>query len=407
MKYREYSVEDFVKDDYFQKWVLDSDRMTANFWTNWLSQNPDKKEEIQRAREAVRLLAGDEDQLTKADFDAMWQHIVENRNTAEKEMLNSPGRYTKNARKIFIRIAAAILGLIALSSGLYISGIFDTGENNPKEYLNAITLQLNDGTIKVIDEDAHGTITTGGGQVQAFQESKTLIYDDNEQSNKERILEFNELTVPYGKTFQVKFSDGSYALLNAGSKLRYPVSFLEGHDRNVFLDGEAYFNVAKDSLRTFTVVTDHMNTEVYGTTFNVSSYKNENNTFTVLLEGSVGVYQPNNPEGGNPVKIIPGQRAIFEKGNIGVEQVNVHKYTAWTMGELNFMDDRFEQIVKELERHFDVEIVNRYEGLNDKRFTGTFTTESIEQILKVCQAHTPFSFEKTDNVITIQKKSSK
>lgn len=405
MKYKEYSVEDFVKDDYFQKWVLDSDRMTANFWTNWLSQNPDKKEEIQRAREAVRLLAGDEDQLTKADFDAMWQHIVENRNTAEKEMLNSPRRSTKNMRKIFIRIAAAILGLIALSSGLYMSRIFDTGEN-PKEHLNTITLQLNDGTVKVIDEDAQGTITTGDGQIQAIQESKTLVYDNNGQSNKGTMPEFNELTVPYGKTFRVKFSDGSYALLNAGSKLRYPVNFLEGQDRNVFLDGEAYFKVAKDSLRTFTVVTDHMNTEVYGTSFNVSSYKNENNTFTVLLEGSVGVYQPNNPKGGNPVKIIPGQRAVFEKGNIDVEQVNVHKYTAWTMGELNFIDDRFGQIVKELERHFNVEIVNRYEDLNDKRFTGTFTTESIEQILKVCQAHTPFSYEKNGNVITIHKQSN-
>src|SRR5690606_29943130 len=108
------------------------------------------------------------------------------------------------------------------------------------------------------------------------------------------------------------------------------------------------------------------------------------------LEGSVGVYQPNSAERGNSVKIVPGQRAVFEDGSIDVEQVNVRKYTAWTHGELFFMKDRFELVLKELERHFNVRIENRYTELNTMPFNASFTNESLDEILKLFQAHTAF-----------------
>src|SRR5690606_2991900 len=146
----------------------------------------------------------------------------------------------------------------------------------------------------------------------------------------------------------------------------YPVQFPHGKPRNVFLDGEAFFDVARDSTRSqFTVVTDMLNTQVYGTRFNVSSYKDENNTFTVLEEGSVGVYHPNSPKKEDPVKIVPGQRAVYEDGSIQVETVDIRKYTAWIDGELYFLDDRFTLILKELERRFNVRIENRYPEINE------------------------------------------
>ena len=226
------------------------------------------------------------------------------------------------------------------------------------------------------------------------------------QRSKDNVTElvYNELTVPYGKNFELVLSDGSHIYLNAGSKLRYPVQFPHGKPRNVFLDGEAFFDVARDSTRSqFTVVTDMLNTQVYGTRFNVSSYKDENNTFTVLEEGSVGVYHPNSPKKEDPVKIVPGQRAVFEDGSIQVETVDIRKYTAWTKGELYFMQDRFELVLKELERHFDVRIDNQYPELNDVPFNAMFTNESLDKILELFQIHSPFSYEKNGNVITIKK----
>src|SRR5690606_23475754 len=105
-------------------------------------------------------------------------------------------------------------------------------------------------------------------------------------------------------------------------------------------DGEAFFVVAKDEHSPFTVKTEQMDTRVYGTRFNVTSYKNEDNTYTVLAEGSVGVYRSGKDEG-KALKIVPGQRAVMEKGSIAVEEVRVEKYVAWTRGELYFKNDPF------------------------------------------------------------------
>ena len=178
--------------------------------------------------------------------------------------------------------------------------------------------------------------------------------------------------------------------LNSGSKLRYPVRFLTSSPRDVYLDGEGYFDVVEDVDRPFTVITDDMNTQVYGTEFNVSSYKNEGNTSTVLVEGSVGVYRANNEEGIKPLMITPGQRAVYDNDQIAVEEVPIRKYVAWKDGLLYFVDDRFELLLKELERHFNVSIDNQYKSLEGKRFTGTFTNESLDQILKVAQAYGQF-----------------
>lgn len=88
MKYNNYKTDDFIKDEYFQKWVLSPDTMTEKFWDNWLITNPDKKEEVDKAIRMVRLLANnDEEKLSQVDFDTMWQHIIERRRKTEKHLL--------------------------------------------------------------------------------------------------------------------------------------------------------------------------------------------------------------------------------------------------------------------------------------------------------------------------------
>ncbi|NDV15757.1 DUF4974 domain-containing protein [Muricauda sp. TY007] len=400
MTYKDYSSEDFAKDHYFQKWVLEKDAITANFWNNWLAQHPEKKEVVETARDMVRLLARDEDDPTPLEKGRIWMKIIEKRNIRERGRMNSPKSIFGKTGKRFLKVAAVIIPLVALAYGAYRLDFL--GSKGPMTLdPNRITLELQDGTIKVMDEKASGLITTGDGKALGKQDKNILTYQKLQDNVTE--LVYNELTVPYGKNFELVLSDGSHIYLNAGSKLRYPVQFPHGKPRNVFLDGEAFFDVARDSTRSFTVVTDMLNTEVYGTRFNVSSYRDENNTFTVLEEGSVGVYQPNSPKKEEPVKIVPGQRAVFENGSIQVETVDIRKYTAWIDGELYFLDDRFELILKELERRFDVKIDNRYEELNDVKFTGTFTREPLDQILKLFQYQTPFEYDMKKKTITIQK----
>ncbi|MBC9795379.1 FecR family protein [Sinomicrobium weinanense] len=417
MKYKKYDVNDFVLDEHFQKWVLHSDKETDAFWAKWLMSHPEKEEVVLEAVSMVQSLHKRKSKFTIQDIQDIWDKIDKDRAAYERQKDLGREPDTENLfpfeeddkkqeapKRIFpwLRAAAMIVVIIGSSYGVYVTGVF-----NKKAKLNTeprVTLELQDGTIKTLSEQGSGMVTTVNGKQVVKQEKTTLIYRQDNATAEDGELVYNQLTVPYGKTFELVLADGSKVMLNSGSKLRYPVNFLKGSPRNVFLDGEAYFQVAKDTTRTFTVVTDHMNTEVYGTTFNVSSYKNEKNTFSVLLEGSIGVYQPNSTERGFVVKIEPGQRAVFENGKIDVEQVNVHKYTAWTTGELFFMKDRFELVLKELERHYNVSIDNRYYELNEIPFTATFTNdESLDKVLKLFQAHTPFTYKRNGNIITINK----
>lgn len=400
MKYTNYKESDFIKDEYFQKWILNPDDMTLNFWENWISEHPEKKEAIESAANFIRLIQFDDlDELREKDFDLMWQNIVQKRNGSENNnsLLPIVSGFRRNH---LLKVAAVFIGIIATTYGTYRYATL-----SPQEEMQSITdgdiiLKLEDGTVQVIDETSSEIITNAKGKKVVSQEQDRLIYEE-EVVTTQKLVKYNELIIPYGKKFELKLSDGSHVVLNSGSKLRYPVAFVSGRPRNVYLDGEAYFTVEKDEARPFTVITEQMNTRVYGTKFNVSSYANENNTSTVLIEGSVGVYKANNDEGAKTINIVPGHRATLENGTIAIDQVDVKKYIAWAEGQLFFVDDEFEVIIKELERHFDIIIDNQFEQLNQKRYTGTFTKESIDQILEVFQEHTRFDYNVKENTITI------
>ncbi|TGV02584.1 FecR family protein [Flavivirga rizhaonensis] len=399
MKYNNYKVEDFVEDDYFQSWVLDSNSMTDNFWRNWMASNPDKKEIIKKAFQLIKLLNATPEELSSNDFDDMWQNIVQKRTLSKNSSI-----FSKSKLFFISKIAAVFVLGITITVGVYQFATKDVIGNPAVVLDSGVTLELEDGTVKLLNDSSSEVITNSKGQSIVKQNQNILFYNhDNKTVTND--LVYNVLSVPYGKKFELVLSDGSHVFLNSGSKLRYPVTFLEGKPRDVFLDGEAYFSVEKDEDRLFTVRTDDMNIRVYGTKFNVSSYKNENNTSAVLVEGSVSVYKSNNEKEQKSIIIEPGQRAVFEDNYISVNQVDISKYVAWIEGKLLFIDHPFELILKELERHYDVIIDNKFLELNKKKYTGTFQKESLYDILKICQAHTPFDFYTEGNTLTIVEKS--
>jgi hypothetical protein len=395
MKYINYDIEDFIKDEYFLKWVLDPDSMTNVFWENWLADYPDKISVVEKSKRLVMLMDFDEDKLSSRDFDAMWRNIILNRRRDTVKDL----KIARNSKKrMYLGVAAVFLGLLISSIGIYINLTGDTPAVNTPQ----ITLQLQDGTVEILDDTSSKVVAKADGNVVVKQEQNLLHYEGKNTDSK--VLEYNELSIPYGKKFELLLSDGSHVVLNSGSKLRFPVNFLKDAPRNVYLDGEAYFSVQKDKERPFTVITHDMNTRVHGTEFNVSSYANENNTSTVLIEGSVDVTMVNGDRTGEHILIRPGQRAVYEDNVIEVAEVKVDKYISWKDGKLFFVDDPFYLMVKELERHFNVEIDNQYAPLNDKKFTGTFVNESLDQILQICQEHTSFDYAVEGNKITITEK---
>lgn len=296
----------------------------------------------------------------------------------------------------------AAVALILIASGYFIHNsqggdqIIDIPED-------AITLELENGDIRIIDENGIVKVHDAKGKVVGKQEGGSLIYSGS--SEKEE-LAFNTLTIPYGRTFQLELSDGTIAHLNAGSSVRYPIQFLEGMERQIFVTGEAYLDVAEDKQHPFIVNAKELNVRVLGTEFNVSAYPEDETTEIVLVEGSVSLYTDNEVyENGKNTLLESGYKASFDKTNesIAKEAVSTGIYTSWRNGELVFRDMTFENILKKLERRYDVTITNDNMQLSREKFQASFgELPPIEMVLDELKEVYDIDYSINGNKITIK-----
>jgi transmembrane sensor len=211
------------------------------------------------------------------------------------------------------------------------------------------------------------------------------------------------LKIPYGKTFEVQLSDGTIVHLNSGTSLRYPVQFLKNQNRKVYLMGEAYFEVAKDKAHPFTVNTQELDVEVLGTKFNVNTYSDDLTTDVVLVEGKVSLYKDKKTTN-NQVYLTPGLKGTNIKGKsvITTETVNTDYYTAWVKGSLVFKNAPFSEIIKKLERHYNVTFINKNKMLGKEIFNGRFDNEPIEAVLKHFSDSYAIDYSIQEDKITIK-----
>ena len=242
-------------------------------------------------------------------------------------------------------------------------------------------------------------------KINLIQKSDELIYDKN-SSLKE--LVYHTLKVPYGKRFNVVFSDGSKVYLNSGSVIKYPVKFIENKKREVFLEGEAFFDVVENKNELFIVNSNGINVEVYGTKFNVRNYAEDFNSDIVLVEGSVGIGNSENLE-----KIIlkPSFKGSVNKENLKVTttKVNTKVYTSWIDGEIIFRNETFTQILKKLERLYNVTIIDNREKLSNEFFNASIDVENedMEEVLNYFNKIYKIDYQIFDNKIIINKKGYK
>ena len=148
-----------------------------------------------------------------------------------------------------------------------------------------------------------------------------------------------------------------------------------------------------------------MYTRVYGTVFNVLAYDEDDRSEVVLVEGSVGVGGNYDQLTKNVQMLKPSQKAsniIGEDAGFLIEDVDVSPYISWTKGILAFENELMEDIIKRLQRQYDIRIENHYSELSNKRFTGMFDEESIDRVLRTIQAHTEFSYEIENDLIIIK-----
>ena len=172
------------------------------------------------------------------------------------------------------------------------------------------------------------------------------------------------LNIPRGMNKQLTLADGTRVWLNAESSLQYPETFADKEQRIVYLKGEAYFEVAKDSLHPFLVKTDVLETRVLGTAFNVRAYSPEDTQVT-LVEGSVKVSDKHHHE----LQLKPGEHATIQQGgalkSAQVEEASA--YRSWADGQFYFDDTELVEIMRELGRWYNVDILFTNRDIMDDR----------------------------------------
>ena len=306
--------------------------------------------------------------------------------------------YLKSISSI-LKYAAVVVLLLGIGY-LYQSGYFTT---KPTIIIpeDSITLQLENGNIKIISENGKTKIADSKGNIVGAQKGNQLIY--NNKVEKETLV-YNKLTVPYGKRFEVQLSDGTIVHLNAGTSLKYPVKFIKGKNRQVYLKGEAFFTVSKDANHPFIVNADEIDIRVLGTQFNVSSYPEDKDINTVLIEGAVSIYNKGETYNPNKATVLkPGFKASWKRNSnqTTVEKADTEIYTAWMKGSLILKEVAFNDILKKLERQYDVTIINNNKSLENRYFTAKFDIEAIHLVMENLIQYASFSYEFKGNLIII------
>ena len=309
---------------------------------------------------------------------------------------------SKSTRIIKLRPLLKYAAVFAIILGVSAFHFFTILLLPPSEDHNEVTVKLENGKIQLLDIEAEGRKLFDEEGVFVGTQKRNLI--DHTNSRSVGNLVYSTLKIPYGKTFKVILSDGSKITLNAGSKLKYPTRFLEHGERKVYLEGEAFFDVAEDPNRKFIVKTTELDVSVYGTEFNISAYDNDITSTVVLVDGSVGVKYGDKFE-----KISPGQAATanHQTQEFSVETVKVEPHIAWAEGKTIFIGERFEEIIKVLERKHDIKIINNYDELNDQKFTAFFEGEDIEKILNLFKTSRDFRFKLSQKNIVISAPAGK
>lgn len=214
--------------------------------------------------------------------------------------------------------------------------------------------------------------------------------------------EYDEVYVPNGERMQVLFQDGSKVHLNSGSRIRYPKKFALS-ERKVYLEGEAWFEVAKNKNRPFIVDLSCMDIQVVGTTFDVKAYPEEDAIFVALETGSVQLKSASFKS----YQLRPGEKAVYDKRSGRCEVMrsrNVKLYSAWRRNVLVFKEASLLEIMKTLARTYNVSF--EVKDSTALRYTYTLTTDStrLGSVLKELEKITPVVFQEKEGILEVRMK---
>ena len=279
-EYLQLTLEELLENREFIAWMLRGKHQ--NEWESFLAENPEFKSTVNKARKILDLLRDRNDHLSDDDLLKIWKNIE----SFDDQIRNRTRQFKLHT---FFRYAAILIVVLSIGSAGY--WVF---YQNQKSYVytstadsgvgNQSRLHLSNGTTVDLEKE-NSKIALNGSQKIVIDNEKVIDLSKNSKPEESKM---NEVVIPFGKKSQLILEDGTKVWLNAGSRMAFPTKFT-GKKREVFLEGEAYFEVAHNQNLPFMVNTGEIIIKVLGTRFNISAYKTDKLTETVLLEGKVAI----------------------------------------------------------------------------------------------------------------------
>lgn len=333
--------------------------------------------------------------------------IREQELVSDDSLVRESWRETHNkARRLRRRHHLAVTGVAASVALLIIAGYCLLPKEKPEESAGIEMYALRNAEYDVSNSQNIRLIMSEGEEMSVGGKESNIEYgalgkiiidaDTVTEVSDDSAPRYNQIIVPHGKRTKVVLSDGTKVFVNSGTRVIYPLRFGTGN-REIYVEGEAYFDVAHDSSRPFIVKTADMTVQVLGTSFNVFAYKDAPEKHVVLVNGKVDV-----TDGKTPRKMNPGQKVGYREGKLDKPKtVNVEEYTSWVNYALSYDNASLETIFKRLHYYYGVDF-NIQGDISRMHVSGKLDLkESIEDVMASIAYSVPITIRIDKNEITV------
>jgi hypothetical protein len=385
--YSGYTFEDFLQDDFFISSTKDKNNI--EFWEGLNKEGKINREAFCSAKDFLESLEEyNDNSVSNPELSALWDKIQTSNHTEKS--------YKK---LIYIGSCVAASIIILFIAFPHFKSIFQISEPlDIMSFAQENTITDDSESIQIIlSEDK--TIKIDETETSIVYDSTDIKIAQKEVSKKESAT-YNQLIVPKGKRSKLTLSDGTKLIVNAGTRVVYPVEFSE-KKREIYVDGEIFIDVSHNENKPFIVKTSDMDIQVLGTTFNIMAYTSDINKQVVLTRGSVKI-QKNNLSGGIILK--PSEMYEYNGGQSRVVTVDVTYYTSWIDGIYIFESRKLSDVALRLSRYYGTDIVCSEEAGNLRCSGKMDLKDNLEDIFKGLSFSFPVKVEHIDNKYIIKKR---
>ena len=339
----------YIGNKNFILWVFEPNAELETWWSQFETEHPGERRNILLARKILLKFRTTNRELTEGEKILLFSRIL--REVEEKQDSG------KVRHLVYGLLKYAAVALLFFSVGAVL--FYKQSQFNPQLLTQKMAEPVHENSARLIRANGENILLNQSKSVLQYKiDGKLVVNSDTlktDNSNPAPAMAMNQLIIPYGKTSEVLLPDGTKVFLNAGSRLVYPENFT-GKTREVFLVGEAFFDVSHDQRHPFIVQVSDLRVKVLGTRFNVSAYPTDNVIETVLAEGKVQMERNNAGLFDRATELVPNQLASFDRTTreTSIRTVDPENYTLWTAGILKFESTDLNRITKRLERYYNI-----------------------------------------------------